>query len=421
MKKFLGIVFSFLLLMVVITAAEVKSRPDVEAQSLEDKVILYTTYSEDVSKYIKDEFKNKTKIDLEVKTFKDEAALKAQLDSEKDNPVADAVLGGSDMFFSSLVKAGELQAYNPSWNSDVNEDSKDKSGYWYAVNQSPLVMFYNNEILMQQDVPTTLVMLGDPKYKGKIQLPNTNSTEFKYILNSYIYDYFKNNKLDDGIKVLAAVKANVNGYKDSEDAIIKSIGAKEASIGFASLSKVNMAVKKGSKLTVAHLDDKLPTTINCVGICNKSKNINSAKLFEEFIAGPKMQLQLAQKFQMIPVSSKSLDLGEDWMKSIKNSTYNIDKAVFEANINTWVTDWNNAVIQPADNKANPNNPTNPTNGANNPAVNGANTNNTNNNAAATNANTKVTNASPGVNQPNKANPSNATNSSGSGTNTQKHN
>lgn len=404
MKKIIAIILSFLLTLIIITGIQVKSKPNVQAQTLEDKVVVYTTYSDEISKYIKEEFKNKTNTEVEMKSFKDETEMKQQLDNEKNNPVADVILGGSDLLYTSLAKDGYLQTNTPSWYSDINEEKRDKDGYWYGINQSPIVMFYNNEALKQEDVPVNLFVLGDVKYKNQIELSNVNSVEFKYILNTLIYDYYKNNKLEDGFKALATIKANVNSYKDTEDEIIKSVGAKEAAIGFASLSKVNLAIKNGSKLTVAHIGNKYPTTINCIGIISKAKNINAAKLFEEFIAGPKVQLQLSDKFDFIPVNNKSLDLSIDWMKGIKDSTYKIDQTTFNKNISSWIDGWNNAVVEtPAlDNDKNNANQPSTTVNANNSNNNGNKTNaatqsNTNKTNGGTQTNTNKTNS---VAQPN---------------------
>lgn len=350
-KKVMGLIAGFLVLMFFVTLFQVKAGTKTTAKELEDKVIVYTTYDKEVTDIIKTEFEKSTSINVEITKFSSDDDMVNALKTKKD-VVPDVILGASTETYETLKKDNLLDSNKPSWYYDVSEDQKDKNGYWYSLFGSPIVMFYNTSMVKAEEVPQNILALSDKKYANLLVMPNVDSMDFKYFLNTAIAPYVKDNKVDDGFKAISALKFNIKSYKTPGDAVIQAVSKKEGAIGFAELSKVNDTIKKGSTLAVVYGSEKYPMIADGIAIVKDCADINAAKLFEEFAAGPKMQYKIAQKFKMNPTNSKALDLCGGIVSELKDRTYEIDTNSFNTNISSWIAKWNAITKEetPVDNK-----------------------------------------------------------------------
>lgn len=58
-----------------------------------------------------------------------------------------------------------------------------------------------------------------------------------------------------------------------------------------------------------------------------------------------MQLEISNKFNMIPVHEAALNNSPQWMRNIKDKTMDIDINVIEENMSAWTEKWNSIVIE----------------------------------------------------------------------------
>ena len=89
--------------------------------------------------------------------------------------------------------------------------------------------------------------------------------------------------------------------------------------------------------------DGEPTVNECAGILKSTTHENAADMFMEFIAGPKVQLELAQKFNIMPTLPVALKYSPDWIKNFKS--INISQKIILENEGKWVGYFNN-IIKP---------------------------------------------------------------------------
>ncbi|MDY5911085.1 MAG: extracellular solute-binding protein, partial [Inconstantimicrobium porci] len=322
-KKVIGLIAGFLALMFVVTLCQLKAETQTTAKELENKVIVYTTYDKEMTDIVKSEFEKSTSINVEIKKFANDTEMVNEI-KDKKGTVPDVILGVSTNTCEELKKDNLLEANKPSWYSDVNDNQKDKEGYWYSLFASPIVMFYNTAVIKGEMVPQNLMALSDKKYANLVVMPKVESNDFKYFLNTVIAPYVKDNKVDDGFKALAALKFNIKEYKEPGNQVIDAVAKKEGAVGFADLVKVNEAIKKGSTLAVVYGTEKYPVITEGIAIMKNGSNSNAAKLFEEFAAGPKMQYKIANKFKFNPTNKKALELCGGEVSELKDRTYKID-------------------------------------------------------------------------------------------------
>lgn len=345
MKKVLTVVFSILLVMFLVTVIETKRKP-YNNDKLEDKLVVYSTYSEEVLNYLKQEFKTRTSVDVEFKRFNSDTELENELREEKSNPKADIILGGTSTLYKKLTKDDFFEKSYPTWCSDIDGDKKDKDGYWYGSSQYPITLFYNNDAIKALGVPSDLLNISDPKYKGLIGLNHLDSDATKYLLGSIMYRFYKEGKLEDGYKFLATLKANVKGEYDGDAKVISAVEAKEIALGVAPLNQVTSSRDKNkTPIGLMEGNNQFIVLIEGSAIIKGCIHPNAAKLFEEFAVGPKMELEISNKFNIIPVHQAALSNSPQWMKNIKDKTMDMDINVIEDNIAAWVDKWNSIVIE----------------------------------------------------------------------------
>lgn len=345
MKKLLTVVLSILLVMFLVTVIETKRKP-YNNDKLEDNLVVYSTYNEEVLSYLKQEFKDKAAVDVEFKRFDSDKELENKLREEKNSPVADVVLGGTNALYKKLTIDNFFEKNYPTWCSDIDGDKKDKDGYWYGSSQYPITMFYNNDVLKSLGVPVDWLNISDPKYKGLIGLNKLDSDTTKYLLGTLMYKYYKENKLEDGYKFLAALKTNIKGEYDSDDNIISAVESKEIALGIAPLNKVTSSRDKNkTPLGLVDGNNQFIILTEGSGIIKGCTHPNSAKLFQEFAVGPKMQVEISNKFNVIPVHEAALNNSPQWMRNIKDKTMDIDVNIIEDNISAWTEKWNSIVIE----------------------------------------------------------------------------
>lgn len=330
MKKIVGIVLGFLAVVIITTALGIQRYDKTNIKELEDEIVVLTNYDDKRIDYIKNEFNKKTQINVKVEKFTSEEDI-AKILKDGDKNI-DVIMGATKETLESLGKSQLLYEYNPEWDKDINSHMKDDNGLWYGVSRSPIVLFYNEKAIKAEDVPNNLDSLNDKKYKDKLIMMGEDSIQFKYMIFTMLNQYNIEKDYEAGFKSINGFKYNIKSHKNSSYDVVKAVSDGEGDIGFAYLEDVNMAIKNGKKLKVVSEDVKYPYTITGIAISKNSKNINSAKLFEEYAGGPVVQLKLAEKYNMYPCNTKSI--------SLNKKTQNIDSICYDMNIDTYNKDIN---------------------------------------------------------------------------------
>ncbi len=136
------------------------------------KLVVYSGRSESLVGPIIDQFRQATGVDVQVK-YGGTSAMAATLLEEGENSPADVfwaqdpgALGALSSMFKPLPSDVTLAV--PEW-------ARAKDGSWVGVTGRARVLVYNTDIA-QDDLPTTLEELIDPKWKGRIGWPPTNAS-----------------------------------------------------------------------------------------------------------------------------------------------------------------------------------------------------------------------------------------------------
>lgn len=338
MKKLIGAIVLIFIIITTISCVAISKKSNSNANELEKSIVVYTTESNAKMQFIADQFKKSTGITVDYKVVNNLSEA-LQTAKEAGNNV-DVVYGGNKSEFLSMTNKGELTPASVTFASEFNSEYMNKEGYWYGTSLEPMVMFYNTAYMVPNDAPTAFYQLALPQYYNRVILPNVNDFTMQSLLGAIGYQYTQSQVSTEYNTFLQGLRDNVLLYGENEEAIINTMKTnKEAAISIGELDQVNKAIQGGAPFKIINPADGSPMIMQGVGVVKGAKNINSAKLFIEFIAGPNMQLQLANKFNSIPTLKTVLTYAPKWMSNenglnianinwdwvAQNSTTSVDK------------------------------------------------------------------------------------------------
>ncbi|XZJ05350.1 ABC transporter substrate-binding protein [Clostridium perfringens] len=236
-----------------------------------------------------------------------------------------------------------LKGYKTSWYSDVDDNYRDKDGYWYSIFRNPMLVAYNKANLAANLVPKSLADLKNGNLANKLLMVNSNNDYTKYFISATASYLSKEANNDDNIgsAFLQGLKLNVATFFNNYEELFTALDTKETPIGILPLDVLNKKIKDNANITRIDFQEGVPVITECAGILKSAPNPNASELFMEFVAGPKVQLELAQKFNIMPTLPVAIKYSPDWIKNFK--TLDIDNNVVLENEDKWVQFFNGVV------------------------------------------------------------------------------
>ncbi len=155
----------------------------------------------------------------------------------------------------------------------------------------PISILYNTELVKPNEVPKTLYDLLNPKWTGKLSIPDPtrHTTTAQFLRN---LEKFKGDKWLDYVKALAKQKPIlVESLAPVTTTIIKG----EASIGITYIKYI-----KQYKGPVSYVPmDKYLTDPNYMSLSGKATHMNAAKLYIDFACTPEGQKDIAEDGEFV--------------------------------------------------------------------------------------------------------------------------
>jgi iron(III) transport system substrate-binding protein len=319
------------------------------AGNLEDKVVVYSTHGESLLEAVADGFEAKTGVAVEFINLKGELADRVR--AEKANPQSDVMYGAPSSVYQELKGEDLFQPFAPSWAAKVDPLFKDKDGYWIGTIQTPVLMFYNTEMLSADEVPRDWKDLADPKYKDMLVFRNALSSSARATYTALLQQYEKRGELDEGWAFLKGVDANTKRYYGSGSLQFQAVGRKEAAISFAVLNSiVDNQIKNKMPLRTIDATSGSPVITDAIAVIKGARHPEAAKAFVEYAGGVEAQAMLARKFNRMPTLPAALDQAPAWMAEIKFKIMDVDWGALAAKQSAWMQQWDSEVKDSAKDK-----------------------------------------------------------------------
>ncbi len=313
-----------------------------ETITLEDKVVVYSTHSEDMLEVLATEFEKETGVKVEFINLKGELADRVR--AEGENPQSDVMFGAASSVFLELKEENLFEAYAPSWADQINPLFKDEENYFFGTIQTPVVMFYNTEVIAPEDAPKDWSDLADEKYRNQFVFRNALSSSARATYSALLQQYEKQGDLQAGWDYLTAVEANTKQYFGSGSLQFQAIGRKEAGISFATLSSViDNRENNEMPLEIVNATSGSPVITDCIGLIKNAKHPNAAKAFIDFAGGEKIQTLYANEFNRMPTHPEAIKNAPAWMGEIQLNIMDVDWGKLAQTQSEWMQQWDSEI------------------------------------------------------------------------------
>lgn len=313
---------------------EKKEQAEVE---LEDSLVIYTTHPEDMLEVIADQFTEETGVEVEFINLKGELADRVR--SEKENPQADIMFGGDEATYMVLQEEGCYEATEPSWAGDVEDAYKDADGFWYGTYRTPMVLFYNSDMMSAEEAPADWADLADAKYAGQIVTRDSLSSSMRSTVCSLIASTTASESEDAAWSYVEALSNNTKNFYNSGSMMFQAIGKGEAAVSMAVINDI-LANKADNQMPLEMVVPKSGAVVitDCVAAIKNAPHPNAAAAFIEFVGGKDCQLMTANDFNRMPVSDAFLSECPEWMQT-EFSALDVDWTTISENQSAWLEKW----------------------------------------------------------------------------------
>jgi iron(III) transport system substrate-binding protein len=312
------------------------------AQDAEGKVVVYSTHGEDMLELVADAYQKETGIHVDFINLK--GALADRIRAEKANPQSDVMYGAPSSVFLEMKSEGLFDAFKPTWADKINPLFKDSDSYWYGTIQTPVMMFYNTEMLSETDAPKDWYELADPKFKDNLVFRNALSSSARATYSALLQQFENKGELENGWAFMKDLDANTKNYYGSGSMLFQSVGRKEAAVSFMVLNSI-IDNKITNKMPLAVIDAQSgsPVITDGIALIHGAKNPEAAKSFIEFAGSAKVQALLAQKFNRLPTHPDALADSPEWMSETTFKVMDVDWQDLAAQQSAWMQKWDSEI------------------------------------------------------------------------------
>lgn len=175
-------------------------------------LVLYSGQHEQTTQALVAAFTKQTGISVSVR-YDDEDVLANTIVNEGSHSPADVIFTENSPALAYLDERGLLAPIDASTLSLTPSRFNATDGDWVGVSARVSVLIYNPSLISASALPTSVMQLADPRYRGKLAFSATE-TDFQPIITSVVREYGQARALSwlEGIKR----NAGANVYPDNE-------------------------------------------------------------------------------------------------------------------------------------------------------------------------------------------------------------
>lgn len=236
-------------------------------------------------------FEKQTGITVRIRSD-DEDVLAQQIVAEGSRSPADVIYTENSPALEFLQDKGLLAAVDTSTLGKTPSRYNSPQGDWVGVSARVSVLIYNPRLIKASQLPTSVMQLADPKYKGRLALA-AGETDFQPIVTSVLHAHGR----AATVRWLQAIKANAAGHIDPDNETLTS----QVNRGSAALGIINeyywyrMRAEIGAASThskIAYFAPRDPgyvIDVSGAAVLKSSTHQAAAQRFVAFLAGKQAQ------------------------------------------------------------------------------------------------------------------------------------
>ncbi len=258
--------------------------------------------------------------------------------AEKENPLADILLGGASSYHIQADSKGALETYRSKAVENLPSYAVSENGTWTGFCVLSLGIGINQERYNKKfahiPLPKSWDDLLNPAYKGEIVLTNPVASSTAYL---FVQNQLQRLGWDKGWDYLLKLAPLVGQFPDSGSAPAKLIGTGEYALGVSYLHALVKYQSEGFKV-IAIAPPQTAGDVDCISIMKNTKNLQAARRFVDFILSKEAQELLSSIDFTIPVNPEAKGAeGSVPVSSLDLIDYNVEIASTQKDevLNRW--------------------------------------------------------------------------------------
>ncbi|WP_296331803.1 ABC transporter substrate-binding protein [uncultured Treponema sp.] len=250
--------------------------------------------------------------------------------TEKNDPLADILLGGASSYHIQADKEGALESYASPLAKNLPSYAVAQDNTWTGFCVLTLGIGINEARYAEKfpglKIPASWDDLTNPAFKGEIVLTNPSASSTGYL---FVQNQLQRLGKEKGWDYLLALTKNVGQFPDSGSAPAKLLGTGEYAIGVSYLHALAKYNAQGFNVRPI-APPKSVGDVDCVSIMKNTKNLAAAKKFVDFILSVEAQELMSQFTFTTPVNPQAKAVkGSIPIADIDLINYDVQKASSE--------------------------------------------------------------------------------------------
>ncbi|HYC78340.1 MAG TPA: substrate-binding domain-containing protein [Planctomycetota bacterium] len=222
--------------------------------------------------------------------------------AERAAPQCDVWWGADAATLTTAARESLLAPYRPTYGEE--SPPHDAEWRWSGCFWLPMVLGFHPDRISREELPTTLVELGDPRFKDRIVLREPSAsgglrTVFAAVVAAAPSE-------DEGFNRLAALDRNVRAYEGSPELLFEALEKGPAALTVWNLTDLIFQRKgkgqeKGYRFLPAPFAEPTPTVVDGIAVTPRGAANADARAFYEHVNTLEALAALAERHQRIPV------------------------------------------------------------------------------------------------------------------------
>jgi iron(III) transport system substrate-binding protein len=263
--------------------------------------------------------------------------------SEKENPQADVWWGAPSTLFQQAERERLLQAYTPTWSSQVSPEAHSTQDQWYGTYETPEVIAFNTAVVRPAEAPQDWDDLLAPKWQNRLIMrdPLASGTMRTIFCAMILRFYAASGSAEAGYEWLKKLDANTKDYVANLTLLSQKLARQEGWVTVWNMPDIELQHARYN-YPLGYVIPKSGTPIVTEGIAllSRTKNLAAGRKFYEYVTSKESLVLAANKFFRIPCRKDiaQADL-PPWIRNRPVTPMPLDWKLLEEKSNEWMKYW----------------------------------------------------------------------------------
>lgn len=274
------------------------------ASGISGDLVIYSGRSEPLLQPVIDAFKAQhPEVNVLLKAGSNSELANALLE-EQANPQADVFVTTEVFTVQSLAQQGAFQSYRPAGAEQLPAEFLGPDNLWTGLTRRARVIMYNTELLSEEEVPTSIFDLTDPKWRGQIAAAGSTNGSMQAQIAA-MRQLIGEEETEAWLNGLIANEVTFfGGHTD----VRQAVGAGEFQLGLVNHYYYYLQQAEGSPVGIIFPDQAegqigLITNATAAAVINEAPHVEAAQAFMDFLVSPdgqKLFAELNYEYPLLP-------------------------------------------------------------------------------------------------------------------------